>query len=541
MLRRIGFYGKQPGTNKIDMIVTSGAAVRSLRDGRIGTVYKYTAEGNKLRVLVSFAGYPPIPLYPDEIEPLMVKSPDRDTQGRFAFMAVNDPQPPKASGEIKVTELSATEALARVLQSVNHQKHLGMRKPEDREQWIKRFKGLWVGNQPYYLTEVSLEDLVSRTVDFDEDTVQKYVDNFPTEKYPIIAPDTVDDKSNFVILDGNHMVEAARRLGKKSLEAYVRKDGLKTLRKAIWNEADHPRGEPENAGEFAPKEGKKKSTDNVSGSHSAGSFHAQLDVIRQRIADPKTTEAKKYELQVALEAKHSDKATANSDDFAQLYPKADPEAPLQVEDINALIEGAKAHSDVKDWYNEFHGVLTELLDGDSEMFKSLLAATSPNATVMANVSLATKAYWQIKKGLPIEGYLPAVKRNVESISRGEALSGKKITAFEANQKGDPDAVTVDMHMTRLFFGCSTPSEKQRTFIANKCKEVAVKLGWTAAQVQAALWAFQLARTGKKAHTFSEGLERKRDEFRQIKDALAGKGEYQPTTRKRTKSEPSESD
>jgi hypothetical protein len=79
------------------------------------------------------------------------------------------------------------------------------------------------------------------------------------------------------------------------------------------------------------------------------------------------------------------------------------------------------------WYDEVHSELKDLFGKDANMMAQLLAATSSNATVKSNVTLALKAYGKIKAGEPInDGFLPAVVQQVNRVARGEGLAGRKI-------------------------------------------------------------------------------------------------------------------
>lgn len=154
-----------------------------------------------------------------------------------------------------------------------------------------------------------------------------------------------------------------------------------------------------------------------------------------------------------------------------------------------------------EWYDKTSAELKDMFGQDADLVARLFAATSNNATVMANASLAMKALLQIKAGEPIHGFLPDVIENVKRAAAGEPLNGRKIDNFAKALSGDPDAVVIDRWIMRAFgFNRGTaPTDLQYDFMENAIKQIAKEQGQTPRQVQAAIWfAFKNeAEKGKK--------------------------------------------
>lgn len=166
-----------------------------------------------------------------------------------------------------------------------------------------------------------------------------------------------------------------------------------------------------------------------------------------------------------------------------------------------LLAMAKQGVTDHDWYDKTEVELQKMFGKDAQLMANLFAATSNNATVMSNASLALKAYRQIKTGEPITGFLPDVIENIKRAAAGQPLNGRKIDNFAKAMSGDPDAVVVDRWIMRAFgFNKgSAPTETQYDFMENAIRNLAQKAGQTPRQFQAALWfAYKnAAEAGKK--------------------------------------------
>lgn len=183
--------------------------------------------------------------------------------------------------------------------------------------------------------------------------------------------------------------------------------------------------------------------------------------------------------------------------------------------VDRLVAAAETMSSWKTWYEQYQEYLQELFGEDAELFRELLSATSQATGVKGNVSLAIKAYDQIKRGDPITGYLPAVAKNIQRAAESSALRGAKISQFSAANEGDMSAIAVDRHIAELFFGNKDPNAAQITKAKMTIRKVASRLGWDARQVQAALWAFNQVRKGNEPKSYDAVLKEREDAIKQL--------------------------
>lgn len=137
--------------------------------------------------------------------------------GRFERV----PQPLKPRGEVKALKtLLPDEVLHRVMQSKNHQHHLNRLDPERKAHFLEEFKQKWVGDHVYHLADVSVDAIQNKAFQHNPEAVKGYVKKFPEDRQIILAP-FPSDKTPHVVLDGNHLLAAARELRKPTIKAYV--------------------------------------------------------------------------------------------------------------------------------------------------------------------------------------------------------------------------------------------------------------------------------------------------------------------------------
>lgn len=152
-----------------------------------------------------------------------------------------------------------------------------------------------------------------------------------------------------------------------------------------------------------------------------------------------------------------------------------------------------------EWYDKTREELHKVFgQKDGDLMIRLLAATSPNTTVPSNVTLALKAFQQMKQGEDFHGegdspgYLPVVKDMLRAIRDGgdeDAVGGLKVQSFRKNLLGETDPVTIDRWMKRIFNFKSAGSitDPQYKFMDYQVTRLAKKLDMQPRQVQAALW------------------------------------------------------
>lgn len=152
------------------------------------------------------------------------------------------------------------------------------------------------------------------------------------------------------------------------------------------------------------------------------------------------------------------------------------------------------------WYENSSRAILQLAGGDkaeAEKIAALIAIYSPNATVAANTTMALNAYYQFKAGLPIKAGLGAANRKAEDLLRhNKPWGGIKTNSFYQNlmveidpSQLDENVATMDMWMALAFDYGKKALDQGPTykFAEREIQHLAEELGWTAHQVQAAVW------------------------------------------------------
>lgn len=188
----------------------------------------------------------------------------------------------------------------------------------------------------------------------------------------------------------------------------------------------------------------------------------------------------------------------------------DPHAMPSVDELVAMASEA---SSARHWYEQAADVIWSLFGKDAEIFAGLLAATSANREVGANVSEALKGYIQYLNDEPYHDLMQGHVRNAEMIREvtehgGEPVvpvSGPKVDSFYNNMIHslfglEDNDVTVDIWMYRLLYGVDAPSTaggavdeakaiEMKKRASDAVRAAARKLGWSPRETQAALWAY----------------------------------------------------
>lgn len=134
------------------------------------------------------------------------------------------------------------------------------------------------------------------------------------------------------------------------------------------------------------------------------------------------------------------------------------------------------------WYDRERHELARDFGTWTRPFLAIAAATSANASVSANASLALKAFRQYARGEPFTGYLDAVIDNLNRIREGNyVLKGPKIRAFALALLGDRHAVVVDRWMYRAY------ETESREAVVQNLRADAAKAGLYPRDFQAAVW------------------------------------------------------
>ena len=173
----------------------------------------------------------------------------------------------------------------------------------------------------------------------------------------------------------------------------------------------------------------------------------------------------------------------------------------------ALTDAALNQASWKDWYEEHQSTLDEFFGDHAQLFQDILSVTSQAASVKANVGLALKAFGQMHRGEEFKGFLPAVIKNLSRLRENTQVQGQKISAYKNSNDGKVDEAVIDRHIARLIFGVDSPSKAQFAKAQKILTEIANEIGWTPRQVQAALWAHSIYKSGKTPQSYGDYLKK----------------------------------
>ena len=189
-------------------------------------------------------------------------------------------------------------------------------------------------------------------------------------------------------------------------------------------------------------------------------------------------------------------------------------------DIEASAERGK---EWRDWYTTWDKYMRALV-GKRPEYHALaawfFAATSPSNLVGANIAAIQRAFRNfVETGDPgisfgkMESHQFNLRRVVGKfptgavaeptavggglIGGGTGLSGGKVPEFAPALLGDPHAIAVDMHVASILFGTKSPTEWQRFAGQMAILRISKRMGWSPAEVQAAIFADHIKQTEEK--------------------------------------------
>jgi len=179
--------------------------------------------------------------------------------------------------------------------------------------------------------------------------------------------------------------------------------------------------------------------------------------------------------------------------------------PAMRKRIKALaLEGANGRM----WYEKSGDYFMRLFGNDAESarkFAGLTAIYSASTSVSANLTAATKAWFQHIAGVPIKaGRFGSQDRAAQDWLNGGKLKSQKITNFynnlmrvidQDNHGALDQGVTNDIWMMRAFgYDMDRPTPNAYRFLEVEISRIAKEFGWEPQQVQASIWVAMRART-----------------------------------------------
>ncbi len=216
-----------------------------------------------------------------------------------------------------------------------------------------------------------------------------------------------------------------------------------------------------------------------------------------------------YIVQNQLE-KGTKKETARLAKFAE-WDADSKNFPMR--DVNEMVRMAREAEDAhgyRKWYQQLKQAVSERshalwtrsehnpYETDLDLFIRLLTVTSGLTKVETNVLFAQRAFSLIAQGRGQEikqmsfgtANADPIRANIVRIMAGEELplaTQAKFHSFRNNLMGDLDSGTVDQFASVQVGFDKAPTPMQRRYVIDKYQQVADRLGWDVAEVQATLW------------------------------------------------------
>jgi hypothetical protein len=147
--------------------------------------------------------------------------------------------------------------------------------------------------------------------------------------------------------------------------------------------------------------------------------------------------------------------------------------------------------EARHWYLHSRQAIKRVYGKDWKLFAGLLACTSPNTSIKGNITLARKAYNEIKETGHINttGYIHAHVCCIDKFLKTGYPSGRKAKSFYLNLTGlDKTVVTVDIWMCRYAgINRDVPTSRQYMEIEDRVREEAEDLGINPCDRQSEIW------------------------------------------------------
>ncbi len=104
----------------------------------------------------------------------------------------------------------------------------------------------------------------------------------------------------------------------------------------------------------------------------------------------------------------------------------------------------------RQWYSESRQAIKAIYGGNWPLMAGFLAATSPNCSLKANITLAQKAFNEFTEFGQINPahFMRTHAAGLNAIWQGGVPNGRKVRSFMLNLLGHEDCVTVDVWVTR---------------------------------------------------------------------------------------------
>lgn len=221
-----------------------------------------------------------------------------------------------------------------------------------------------------------------------------------------------------------------------------------------------------------------------------------------------STEDNRIQFQKASPTEKIKRTDTASDKLKQLFNRGN--IPLSITEAKEIVNEV---IDWTSWYDGISNYVNNIFGEYSEDVLSLLPLSSQAANSATTVALAINNAEKIYKGEKPVG-VAEYYGYVTDFLQGKGIKSDKMYNFFKAITGDKDAIAVDMHVWSIIMG-KNPNKKQvnpkNKAEFERAKEfvnlLSAELGLAPREVQAALWAANILRTGKNPSSYEQYFEK----------------------------------
>jgi len=216
----------------------------------------------------------------------------------------------------------------------------------------------------------------------------------------------------------------------------------------------------------------------------------------------------KFQSQKAVNKEQQQRTNSASEKLKQLFNRGN--IPLNISEAKEIVNEV---IDWTSWYDGISNYVNNIFGEYSEDVLSLLPLSSQAANSATTVALAINNAEKIYKGEQPVG-VAEYYGYVTDFLQGKGIKSDKMYNFFKAITGDKDAIAVDMHVWSIIMG-KNPNKKQvnpkNKAEFERAKEfvnlLSSELGLAPREVQAALWAANILRTGKNPTSYEQYFEK----------------------------------